>query len=363
MRGNLKIGKREITWAMILLSLVIPFVMSFLGMHELLSSHISIIFVAVLLTLCWVINFSETTSKIDFLILIINSVFLLINVLFNESYGIVLNFYSYIIAFLIFEKLVFSTRQITIIRASISACITILLFSFQITKAYNFLFITYKGNEVNSNTYGILWLALCYNLVLLIDALGESKWKIVLFAVVIGWSGKFIWESKCRTAIMALVFFCVCFLSKKWNYRKILLMIVIAGIVFPGIYILMYESLGNVEVLGKSLFSGRQIVWLSTWEYIKSMPILGSGTENMISMGNGAFTDSAHNTYLGIWKTLGLVPLITFIFYLFQIKDYTEIGKKAFLSCVLICIFETLLTDPSYNLIFVSLLMNRRKEK
>lgn len=360
---NYKIRKQEITGVLVLFTLVLPFIMSFVGMHELLSSHISIIFVAVLLTLCWVFNFSETTSKTEFLFLIVNAIFLLLNVLFNESYGIVLNFYSYIISFLIFENLTFSVRQMKVIRISVSVCIAVLLFSFEITEAYDFLFITYRGNAVNTNTYGILWLALCYNLILLIDLYSESKWKILCFLVVIGWSGKFIWESKCRTAIMALAFFCMLFIVKKWNCKKILLMLVLIGLVFPSIYILMYEFLGDVEILGKSLFSGRQIVWLSTWEYIRNTPILGSGTANMINMGNGAFTDSAHNVYLGIWKTLGIVPLITFIIYLFKIKDYTTIGEKAFLSCLLICVFETLLSDPNYNLIFVSLLMNRQKEK
>ena len=360
---NYKIRKQEITGVLVLFTLVLPFIMSFVGMHVLLSSHISIIFVAILLTLCWMFNFSETTSKTEFLFLIVNAIFLLLNVLFNASYGIVLNFYSYIISFLIFENLTFSVRQMKAIRISVSVCIAVLLFSFEITKAYDFLFITYRGNTVNTNTYGILWLALCYNLILLIDLYSESKWKILCFLVVIGWSGKFIWDSICRTAIMALAFFCVIFVVKKWNCKKILLMLVLIGLVFPSIYILMYEFLGDVEILGKSLFSGRQIVWLSTWEYIRNAPILGSGTANMINMGNGAFTDSAHNVYLGIWKTLGIVPLTTFIIYLFKTKDYTAIGKKAFLSCLLICIFETLLSDPNYNLIFVSLLMNRQKEK
>ena len=367
MRIDCRLNTQKITYILFLFILILPFAMNLLGMHSLLSSTQSIVCVSILLTLCWILNFSKSTHINDMYILLLNLIFLTLNLFINMSFGVVLNFYNIIITFLVLKNLQFSRQQIKRIRGVLVVCLIILLSSFSITQAYGSLLV-YSGNTyINANTYGILWLALFFNLILLIDLhVSNRLWKIWLLALTILISMSFIWASGCRTALFALVFFCVMCMMKKLDCKKVFVVLIVAGFILPSIYIALSEAYGDVQLMGKNLFSGRQNVWAKTWEQIKLSPILGTGTTLMIDIGNGNYTDSAHNVYLGIWKTIGIVPLVTFVVYLFKFSNtqhHNTIGKKAFLSCLLVCIFETVLNDSNYNILYISLLMTVQEQK
>lgn len=124
----------------------------------------------------------------------------------------------------------------------------------------------------------------------------------------------------------------------------------------------MYTILGNFDFFGKSLFTGRQDVWNEVWQTIKHSPIIGTGTKYLIEW-SGNVTDSAHNTYWGFWKTVGVIPFISFVLFMFAGKNVkfnnskNDIAKKAFLACMIICVVETLLNDSNYNFLFLLLLL------
>lgn len=348
----------------ILCILFCPFVLRLIGTQDFLSSTASIIIISICWTICWALNFKETTKIAELIIFIINCLFLILSMLRNGSLGVVITYYNIMVGLMVLNNISFSSRQIKTIRFFEVFLLTSLLLSFSYTWQYGSIWVYDGDNHINSNTYGILLLLLYLNIMCLIDSFTlKVRKKIILLVVLTIVAIYYIGQSGCRSAIIAVLTFFVLNIYKQYKYKKFLLFFVIMGLTLPVIYISMYEILGNVEFLGKNLFSGRQMLWRNTWNAIKEALFLGSGTTEKIQIGNGLATDSTHNVYLAFWKTIGIVPLISFIWLLFRGKNTNwalynnSVNRKAFLSCMIICMVETLLNDNNYNYLVMLFLM------
>ena len=191
-------------------------------------------------------------------------------------------------------------------------------------------------------------------------------------------------ESDFRSALVSEFFLVVIVFIEKVNYKKMLFLLVLSGFLIPVLYISLHETLGGLDFLGKSLYTGREAVWLHSWEFIKEAPILGSGTSERIVVQIGEITDSTHNIYLAFWKAIGIAPMLMFLWCLLngentnttllfvwcllngrhvdEMTPHNVLSKKAFLACMVVSLVETLLNDPNYNFLFMLLLMNVDEE-
>lgn len=81
------------------------------------------------------------------------------------------------------------------------------------------------------------------------------------------------------------------------------------------------------EYTGGNFFSGRDKIWLSAFEYIKTKPIIGFGIDNGILRLAG-ITKSTHNTYIHLLLQGGFMMLVSFFMFLLAIWvrffDYLE---------------------------------------
>ena len=131
---------------------------------------------------------------------------------------------------------------------------------------------------------------------------------------------------------------------------------------FPLVYIGLSFVLGNFEFLGKNFFTQRDNVWKDVYELIFSSPLFGVGSENDIYL-MGRMMDDAHNLFLGIWKNIGLIPMISMAVVFCQgenIKKVTpenRLSKIAFLSAFLINMVETLLNGSEYYIFYFTFLL------
>ena len=120
--------------------------------------------------------------------------------------------------------------------------------------------------------------------------------------------------------------------------------------------------LGNFEFLGKNFFTQRDNVWKEVYELIFSSPLFGVGSENDIYL-MGRLMDDAHNLFLGIWKNIGLIPMISMAVVFCQgenIKKVTpenQLSKIAFLVAFLISMVETLLNGSEYYIFYFTFLV------
>ena len=357
--------KQRLTFLLMLCVLICPFVFRYVGESELLTSVWGMLLTFIFLMLCTVINFNLVIRQKDWLIFIVTIVLLLISFFINRSQGVVIIFLNLCMFLVVLNNVSFSLKQVQIMRVSAILLLCLLISDFRFFWKYGMLWIYDGYDRVNSNTYGILLLVLYFNVVSLIDLSIKNRiLKKILFIVSTLVAIYYISQSDCRSALLSILFLVIIVFIEKLNYKKVLFVLVLAGFLVPIIYISLYETLGNIQFLGKSFYSGREAVWLNTWELIKNAPILGSGTNEKIFIGIGILTESAHNIYLAFWKTLGIVPMIMFLWCLLNGKNIHSItprnlwSKKTFLACMVVSLVETLLNDPNYNFLFMLLLMN-----
>lgn len=211
---------------------------------------------------------------------------------------------------------------------NVAAIATVFLFLFALKAVLVYSKIDYTSladihevHVVNPNSAGMLLVYLY-----LISDLGNdssfSGMKLVkLLAVIIG-----LIQCGARASMIAFagVILIGCFKKQICNNRKILILIVcsiiVLGTLFPFIYVEVYKSgvLGNVPILGKSFFTGRQLIWMRLFSYIEEHPItylIGTGYNTSFyisSLGSAGF--NLHNAYLMFFAQYGLVVTVLYLF-------------------------------------------------
>ena len=357
-------GKQRLTFFLMLCVLVCPFILRYMGVGVLLSSSLGIALICIFLLLCTAININIIVKRRDWIIFVITIVLLFLSLLKNRSFGVVITYLNMCMFLILLNNLSFTLRQVQIIRVLTIVLLGALISTFRFRWKYGVLWVYDGYDNINLNTYGILLLVLYFNVVSLIGLLVKKRWlRDVAFVVATVVALYYIWQTECRSAIISILFLVGIMFIERVNYKKILFLLVLAGVIVPIIYISSYEVLGDFQLLGKSLYTGREVVWLHTWEIIKNAPILGSGTSESLVISIGEITDSAHNIYLAFWKTIGIAPTLLFVWCLLNgrhVDDMTPhnvLSKKAFLACMVVSLVETLLNDANYNFLFMMLLM------
>ena len=358
-------GKQRITYFLLLCILISPFVLRRMGEGVLLSSSTGIMIICIFLFLCTAVNFNTVIKRRDWAIFIITIVLLFLSLLKNGSFGVVITYLNMCMFLILLNNISFSLRQVQFVRVLTIVLLASVISTLKYKWKYGSLWVYDGYDNINVNTYGIILLILYFNVISLVDLLVKKRIvKDIVFVVSSVVALYFIMQSACRSAMISLFFLVGIIFIEKINYRKILFLLVLAGIIVPIFYISSYEVLGGIQLLGKSLYTGREAVWLHTWEIIKNAPILGSGTSERIVISIGEITDSAHNIYLAFWKTLGLAPTLLFVWCLLngrhvnEMTTYNAWSKKTFLACMVVSLVETLLNDANFNFLVMMLLMN-----
>ncbi len=363
----MKTENNKFVYYSVLIMICIPFIFYWTGVHDLFSSPLSIGITTVIIISCVIKEYNIICNSTDVFFLLINLPFLFLSVILYEGLGAILTFCNLIGFLLLFNNLRFTKKQVQCTRLAITILLLIFIMSLKIKQNYQSIIIhDVKGNLINPNTFGLLTTAIYFHTFLLIDSTIKQKpGKFIALTALTCISLKYIYLSDCRSAlgsvILFLIFYTVKIVHLK-NYKRMLSYIVIAALVIPIIYIQILPNIRNVELFGKSLTT-RNLVWKSTIDFIKTHPILGCGTKSDILMMAREYTASAHNVFLGIWKTIGIVPMLTLMIYLQRgeniahISAQNDTSKRAFLCSMAICIFETMLNDSDTYIFFITLLL------
>ena len=126
---------------------------------------------------------------------------------------------------------------------------------------------------------------------------------------------------------------------------------------------MLSDRIGGINILGKSLFTGRETVWQSAFGLISESTIFGNGTDFLLDTVGGNKTASAHNTLLSIWYTLGVIPTATVAFFFVNGggEKRDKVTQLALLSSLFICFFESFYADPTIALFFLPFLLSKVK--
>lgn len=331
-----------------------------------------------LVLLVWIGIASRTLLRKDYIcILLLNVLFIMATLYFYSAWGSALFFIHILIGCFVFNNLVLSRQMYCWVHSICFVVILVYVLTLNISTIDHTVAYNRYGDLINSNTVGILVLT-----GVLHGACWASVWRhklcrYILFCLCLVCGGVLISRFHCRSALLMFGLFWLIFIVRKhpiaentcsWITRFILLV----SLLFPCVYVYLYTHTNlNLEIFGKNLFTGRQFVWRDTFHYILQNPLLGVGNEGLLEMGNSfhaaRLTDATHNVMLGIWKSLGLVPFISFWWLLCHKGHYKGrpiivwAAQLAFLTSLLGTYFENSYTNPGYGTLFLLLLLMKIK--
>lgn len=188
---------------------------------------------------------------------------------------------------------------------------------------------------VNPNTMAIIIVFTSLFIQLYIDSTFKSKFaKAVIY--IFSFAALYRTKSRATLVAFAVVLLMEFLFSKKIKNSKLFgimipILIITAGIVFPFVYTSLFTH-GIISYhtvfLGKRVFTGRQYIWLSLWEYLqqhKSAFLWGVGYNTEL-YSRGTF--NMHNAYLSIFAQYGIPLFLCYIGYILHSfkKMYSEYG-------------------------------------
>ena len=223
----------------------------------------------------------------------------------------------------------------------------------------------YKYDEFNPNAIGMIALS-CFMLWCSMTKFDEWKNKLlfILFLLVVF---IIIQNVKARTSLLGLSLFCAIFvLPKKIITKNVMLVftivVVTIGLLIPIIYLLLYNGNFTFELFGKTLFTGREIVWAKMFDLFNN----GGLVSWLFGIGSHAqiFETSfdAHNSYFSIIGCFGVLGFAAYVLFFFSkiksLYDYMDddIIRKllvSFLAVLTIGFFEAVfLVSVAYFSLF-----------
>jgi len=229
------------------------------------------------------------------------------------------------------------------------------------------LFFLYIGGVVSApkNTVGSGMLYLTIFSVLLFYLDGREKLHIIAYTILIGIFMIFLDMRGGVAQILILLSGLLLSVRFQW-LSKVYGLWFGTFIVFLIMLVLFisysndFELFGQVEALvsdqtGRSLHSGRQLIWPIALEEISNKPVFGNGAGFLINSLPGSETWSAHNAYLQVSMQVGLIGLSLLLYALYITLKNMQVKANAEVSFVFMVIWLMIVV---YNCLEVSLIQN-----
>lgn len=276
--------------------------------------------------------------------------------------GAACNFLTIMLASMVFSSYGISKTTLKSIFSMNS--FVLLLFLMTLSKEAGDTYETLFGGKINSNMVGIFAMfALCFGVYGLTE-MKPAEIKVLGISFISLACGYHIYLSGCRSALLGtLIFVGLLFVRKKAfsqeTFRTFLLLSQIGSILFVDIYIILsrFSFVSEFTIFHKTLFSGRQTLWISVFKIFSKHPIFGSGGAIFLDDGQ---TTSAHNTIMSILYLFGSIPTICYLCFIGKKYDKGEnstqckLNQFAALSMLIVSYLESFYMESYLG--FLSLL-------
>ena len=323
----------------------------------------------VVLLLMFFQNIRVIGKRLRFLIIYLNAASIIITVCFHGGFGSAVMAMNLILVAMIYNNIEINQTIYVRLHLFLAVVLSLYIITADISYIWTTTVTDLFGNTFNSNMFAMFTLAAYLHWICFLFESRIKGWKRnTSFIALSVLSIYLIWISESRTAIIAILLFWFLFFFKKNAFRNIefhvlTVLLLILSCVFPIIYVALANKFVGVTVLGKSLFSGRQDVWKSTFNIIKEHPIFGSANEILLHDVGGKLTVSTHNMMLGLMKMFGIVPSVTIVQQLVNNNSNANFGVRmkipqfAFIATIPCAFFESFYTNSHLYMLFAFFLL------
>lgn len=273
-------------------------------------------------------------------VVILSSIYFFVISLFNDSAGIgssILIIVS-MLSMVAMNRMVIRKKLLILLeKFAFYAVLAMTAVSFYIHESVaNYM--TFNERGVNPNS----WAEITILLAMVYASIHVKKDKILNLMVLLCAS---ITAFNCRTRFMTVAALLFVFLYllpiKVFREKRMLLftiIVIMAGTLFPFIYLLIYKSGFQMMIYGKEFFTGREVIWDSIFSSMN-----GHKLRLLFGLGSNfnAEVTNMHSVYLGVLADFGIVGYILyfgFIIYLISTKGKNiehESTKNALLMFVI----------------------------
>lgn len=372
-----EINQKRTLWAMA--------VVIFVGcLNLIMLANSSFTQITLLIQLCCLfIAFALNCYSTKYLILVfITCTLCAINAIINGSgYGSVVNFINLVLSFAIFGCTFLNTKSLK--RFDIFSFILLIIIMIIYSKKQGIEYISRfnSASVMNPNGYATIVLA-CGMLANIIISKLRIKSEVIqiIFALLSFVIFTFLlYKTGARTSLgcffiyeVLCLFYYVFYKRRKRRFKdktvlKGIIVSIIISFAVVAIYLLLYKLLDeNFMILGKKLFSGREIVWNDAFEQIKNNFIFGISNSYQFM---GTF-QNAHNGFIAILAYFGIVPFGLFLYIIYKSfaaspskNEFNYDVYKCFAVAVFFFVstFEAFILDGTFYFLLIPFLINKER--
>lgn len=190
------------------------------------------------------------------------------------------------------------------------------MYSFLLLGVYPYYFLSLDNLEFNPNIVGVVILLITIYACLFFGSKAIFKPIVIL---LIGGALIMILNTESRGALLGLIFFVIFnyLIPARIAVNKLFHLIIyssltIGSLVFTFVYFSMWKRnvVFNLPFTNKSLYTGRESIWLEVWTAFFDQPILGIGSNYQLQTFESL---NIHNSMLSILAIYGLPTFLLFI--------------------------------------------------
>lgn len=263
----------------------------------------------------------------DFLYIGLLTAYLILCVFFADGgLGSVITFVTPLVMLVMFQNLDFSEKTAKFL-CLFAAAGVLLLYANSLKYAGEGNYIEYSLTEINPNTFGMFTMFF-FMIVSVCGNFRKLKGKLFLAALfVFAVLGMYNYESR-GTTISLCCYLLLCIFPKKTFAKRrfvfLTVAVIAAGTVFPFVYLHLYESGYSMEVFGKTLYTGREMLWSRMFSLMRGdtfKMLFGMGSKTVLWENDL----NVHNNFFNIIVNFGIVGYV--VYYFFILKNIVRLSK------------------------------------
>lgn len=301
---------------------------------------------------------------------------LAVSMIINHDYNIQLLLQiTGVFAFIILSiQTKWSKTSIYLLSFIISISILFLLYDYRFLDFDYAGKVAYKSIFNNPNGLAVILFSSTFIIVSAIY-LAKRLMTRIFFAAILAITLFLITQTHARSIYISffivIVIIGINFFKKRWTYYSFFIslcggfLFLISYITLPGTPLGNALNAFSLNTFKKSFFSGRERIWSEMWVYISDSPFIGHGVSSDPNRFE-SIANSAHNQYLQIILESGILGLLAFLFFLYNIwllllKNQNHfIGSLSIAYFIAILFYETFevtLFQNNFNIGFIQWLI------
>lgn len=336
-----------------------------------------LLFKLMFIGICYLLFSKEMPKKIHGVVVLV-TISVIMTTITKGGLGVALLTLTFFLAVNALPRIRLEEKQLALLFVLLSIGTIIIVFMGMIGNLQDEIYVfDFKNSRINGNTYGVVFLSGTYFLVSYIDIAVKGKKRDLLIIIICIVALFLIALTGCRSAMLSLFLFGIMFflyakgIRIDWIYTPLVTFSVLIGIVvtiFSKVTGLGFSdestTFYGMQLFGKALFSGRDVLWRSVIDGYLKNPIFGSGSDWLAQISG---LSSAHNVYLGLLVTVGTVPAMLYLYTLLThnmkvtlrpcVNDKHQVARICFMTSIAVAAFECSFTDSRINFLFLPLLV------